>query len=519
MSVALPPPPVFQGIGFGGLPLPGGQLFTYIAGTSTPQTTYIDSTQTTPNTNPVILNANVQANVWLNSALAYKFVLQDQFGNQIWSVDQINAPVLTAAVIAAILFPQSPAEISAGITPANFVPPVIIYAIRYGYLANNDPAAAAGNVIALNQAISVASQTVGGATGATVVLPTGIAYINSFIAVPNRVTIIGQNGGGGTIVKATPGFTLGSVPYMFYASNGTTAIFGSILQDIFIDCSSVSGLGGVQSDAWQESDGMIRVTILNFTTIGFHYQHGYGGASTLELSQMQLFSASPASAGIRVETIGSSGAFELNFRDSVIAGNSVYNMPRGIDMVNDSVLVENCHFENVVDAIHLDGQGKSTIITATGASPPGNVTNLIHLVSTFTGTLNVIGCQRNGASLLVLNDVTGESLGSPEVASYVYPDVYCITTAKAVANYNGSTATLAANSYNISSVTKNSTGDYSFHLTRSTQTLNLAPFINCNLAASQIIVSVVNVANIHVQIAVAGTPTDATAIYFTLFGV
>ena len=234
-----------------------------------------------------------------------------------------------------------------------------------------------------------------------------------------------------------------------------------------------------------------------------------------------MFSVSPASAGIKVDllSVGASGAFELNFRDSVIAGNGIYNMPRGIDMVNDSLLVEDCHFENVVDAIHCDGAGKVTVITASGASPPGNVTNLVHLASTFTGTLNVIGCQRNGASLLVLNDVTGETIGSPEVASYVYPDVYCITTAKAVANYNGTSGTLAANSYNISSVTKNSTGDYNFHLTRPTQTVNLAPFVNCNLAANQITVSVVNTANIHVQIAVAGTPTDASAIFFTLFGV
>ena len=242
MSVTLLPSPVFQGIGFGGLPLPGGKLFSYVAGTSTPQVTYVDSTQTTTNSNPIILNANGQANVWLNTTLAYKFILQDALGNQIWSVDNVNAPSLTAAVIAAILFPQSPAEISAGIVPTNFVPPVIIYAIRYGYLANNDPAAASGNVLALNQAISVAAQTVGGATGATVVLPTGTAYINSFIAIPNRVTIIGQNGGGGTIVKATPGFSLGSVPYMFYASNGTTAMFGSIMQDIFVDCSSCLAL-------------------------------------------------------------------------------------------------------------------------------------------------------------------------------------------------------------------------------------------------------------------------------------
>lgn len=91
MSAQLSPAPIFQGVGFGGLPIPGGQLFTYIAGTSTPQATFTDSTQTQQNTNPVILNANGQAKVWLNPLQAYKFVLTDALGNTIYTVDQINA--------------------------------------------------------------------------------------------------------------------------------------------------------------------------------------------------------------------------------------------------------------------------------------------------------------------------------------------------------------------------------------------------------------------------------------------
>lgn len=124
MSVALAPSPVFQGLGFGGIPLPGGKLFTYVAGTSTPQATYIDSTQTTPNSNPVILNSNGQANVWFVIGQTYKVVLQDAFSNQIYSVDQIPGgatasqiiAVLTQQVLGGILYPVTPAETAAGIT-------------------------------------------------------------------------------------------------------------------------------------------------------------------------------------------------------------------------------------------------------------------------------------------------------------------------------------------------------------------------------------------------------------------
>jgi hypothetical protein len=70
-------------------------LYTYIAGTTTLQATYTDSTATTANTNPIILDSRGEANVWLGSAI-YKFVLKDASDALIWTVDNISAP--TAAV-------------------------------------------------------------------------------------------------------------------------------------------------------------------------------------------------------------------------------------------------------------------------------------------------------------------------------------------------------------------------------------------------------------------------------------
>lgn len=94
MTAQLAPQPVFQAFGPDGKFLVGGQLFTYAAGTTTPQATYIDWTQTTPNTNPVILNAWGQANVWLVPTQTYKFVLQDAKGNPLWTVDHIQGALV-----------------------------------------------------------------------------------------------------------------------------------------------------------------------------------------------------------------------------------------------------------------------------------------------------------------------------------------------------------------------------------------------------------------------------------------
>lgn len=73
----------------GTAPLVGGKLYTYEAGTTTPLATYTDQSGSTPNANPVILDASGSADVWLSSA-AYKFKLEDSSGVIQWTVDDIQ---------------------------------------------------------------------------------------------------------------------------------------------------------------------------------------------------------------------------------------------------------------------------------------------------------------------------------------------------------------------------------------------------------------------------------------------
>lgn len=73
--------------------LPGGKLYTYIAGTTTPQATYTDQGGLTPNANPVILDANGEASVWLDPALSYKFKLTDSSDVVQWTVDAVSGVI------------------------------------------------------------------------------------------------------------------------------------------------------------------------------------------------------------------------------------------------------------------------------------------------------------------------------------------------------------------------------------------------------------------------------------------
>jgi hypothetical protein len=62
--------------------LTGGKLYTYLAGTTTPATTYTTSSGITAQPNPIVLNAAGRVpdsgEIWLTNSISYKFVLKDQ---------------------------------------------------------------------------------------------------------------------------------------------------------------------------------------------------------------------------------------------------------------------------------------------------------------------------------------------------------------------------------------------------------------------------------------------------------
>lgn len=78
-----------------GDPLAGGFIYTYLAGTTTPVTTYKTSTGTA-HSNPIVLDSAgyypTGTQLWLDSGKVYKFVVQDSLGATIRTIDDI-APV------------------------------------------------------------------------------------------------------------------------------------------------------------------------------------------------------------------------------------------------------------------------------------------------------------------------------------------------------------------------------------------------------------------------------------------
>ena len=94
MTTYISPQPKLQFLDNNGVPLSGGKVYTYAAGTTTPLTTYTDYTGNTANSNPVILDSRGECSIWLGTS-SYKFKLATSTDVEVWTVDNIS--VLTSS--------------------------------------------------------------------------------------------------------------------------------------------------------------------------------------------------------------------------------------------------------------------------------------------------------------------------------------------------------------------------------------------------------------------------------------
>jgi hypothetical protein len=76
-----------------GVILSGGKIYTYAAGTTTPQTTYTSASGVTPHANPIILDSAGRVpggEIWLTDGLVYKFVIETATGILLGTYDNIT---------------------------------------------------------------------------------------------------------------------------------------------------------------------------------------------------------------------------------------------------------------------------------------------------------------------------------------------------------------------------------------------------------------------------------------------
>lgn len=108
------PSPVFTALDSNGDPLSSSKLCSYIAGSTTPATTYSNAELTVANTNPVIMTSAGRPNngtgaIWLSPGVGYKFILRSagsdgtcSTGTVQWSVDGVSGVPATSGNLDAL---------------------------------------------------------------------------------------------------------------------------------------------------------------------------------------------------------------------------------------------------------------------------------------------------------------------------------------------------------------------------------------------------------------------------------
>lgn len=115
--------PKFQFSNALGLPMSGGTLTSYLAGTTTLANTYQDQALTAANTNPIALDSRGECTLWLDSTKTYKFVLKNALGVVQWTVDNItNSTAFAQAVRDDLTAFESGVAASSGSSLVGFLP-------------------------------------------------------------------------------------------------------------------------------------------------------------------------------------------------------------------------------------------------------------------------------------------------------------------------------------------------------------------------------------------------------------
>lgn len=153
-------------------PLAGGKLYTYAAGTSTPQVTYQDAAGTIPNTNPIALDSTGSALIYWSGS--YKVVLKDTLGNTIYTVDNYSTDQVAAL--------QAQLAASGGTTLVGFIAAGVGAVVRKLQDKLRD-LTSANDYATIQQAVNAA-----GANGC-VVIPANYAGTDAY-SNPNNISIL-----------------------------------------------------------------------------------------------------------------------------------------------------------------------------------------------------------------------------------------------------------------------------------------------------------------------------------------
>lgn len=229
-----------------GVILSGGLLYTYAAGTTTPQTTYTSSNGATANSNPIVLDSagRVSGEIWITQNQSCKFVLKTSTGITIWTYDNVpginnqtdliafEASLAASSGSSLVGFKQAGTGAVASTVQSKLRQTVSV--IDYGAVGNG----ATDDTTAIQAAIDSFTPT-----GGVLEFPVGNYKISSTLTVNKPIILIGRGSGDISAINNTSATKItwagGASPMINYGGFGTFFSGGGI-QYMALDGASIA---------------------------------------------------------------------------------------------------------------------------------------------------------------------------------------------------------------------------------------------------------------------------------------
>jgi hypothetical protein len=169
--------------------LSGGLVYTYAAGTTTPQATYTTSAGNVAHTNPIVLNSAGRVasggEIWLTDAVAYKFVLETSAAVTIATYDNVTGN--SSGISSALAAPSGSSLVGYLAAPNNAVATTVQAKLRQT-VSVKDFGAVGDGVTNDTAAFQAAFNYIASVGRVSLYLPSGDYRINGTITINSALT-------------------------------------------------------------------------------------------------------------------------------------------------------------------------------------------------------------------------------------------------------------------------------------------------------------------------------------------
>jgi hypothetical protein len=332
-----------------GVILSGGKLYSYAAGTSTPQATYTTASGSTAHSNPIVLDSAgrvATGEIWLTAGNNYKFALYTSANVLITTWDNITGINGTGITSNASTVTYDPAGTGAVATTAQAKLRESVSVMDFGAVGNG----VADDTVALQTAVNYCA-----ATSKSLYVPPGTYIISARVFQQTngrRITIFGA-GYNSSILKAAS--TLTNTEMLYFGNSNGHGVYGLFLRDIGLDgyapANNVTGIAAIENGLSHFENIRISNCGLGARCDGSIHMiwdgHNEVRNCNFGISFLRIPLGTPSGPFDYTKTLG---ALSMSTNVSSIQNTWMNGCTNGaIIMEGGLVSVENCVFQSTVD--------------------------------------------------------------------------------------------------------------------------------------------------------------------------